>query len=81
MFEKHPLDVVKAGGFVTRELAKGFIEHGGGEFAYDHVLGGERLAGVASSQENAPLGSILESGKRDEVSICLLLLELILGYW
>jgi len=34
-----PGDVVGAAYFVAREKAAGLVENGGGEFAYDHVLG------------------------------------------
>ena len=42
MFNKYSWDVVEAGCFVARKKAKGFVENGGGEFAYDHVLGRRR---------------------------------------
>ena len=39
VFNKNSWDVVGARCFVAREEAEGFVENGGGEFAYDHVLG------------------------------------------
>ena len=39
VFNKRSWDVVGAGGFVARKKAESFVENGGGEFAYSHVLG------------------------------------------
>jgi hypothetical protein len=39
VFNKYSWDIVGAGCFVARKKAEGFVEYGGGEFAYDHVLG------------------------------------------
>jgi hypothetical protein len=61
VFNKYSRDVVGAGCFVAREESEGFVKDCGGEFAYAHVLCKGRcgrVAGIASSQGNAPLGSI-----------------------
>ena len=42
VFNKNSWDVVGARRFVAREEAEAFVENGGGEFAYDHVLGRRR---------------------------------------
>ncbi len=42
VFNKNSWDVVGARYFVAREKVEGFVENGGGEFAYDHVLGRRR---------------------------------------
>ena len=39
MFDNNSWNVVGAGGFVARKKAESFVEYGGGEFAYDNVLG------------------------------------------
>ena len=54
---------------MARKKEEGFVENGGGEFPYDHVLGREEVAGIASIQGNAPFGSTLGSGEREAVSI------------
>ncbi len=56
VFNKHSWNVVEARGFVAREESKSFVENGGGKFAYDHVLLGEGVAGIAFIQGNAPFG-------------------------
>ncbi len=48
------------GAFVGRKESEGFVKDCGGEFAYDHVLCRGGVAGIASCQGNAPLGSMLE---------------------
>ena len=47
VFNKYFWDVVGAGCFVAGKKAEGFVENGGGEFAYDHVL--ERRRGSWNS--------------------------------
>ncbi len=69
VFNKHSWNVVGARGFVAREESEGFVENGGGQFAYDHVLRREGVAGIACIQGNAPFGSTLGSGEREAVYI------------
>ena len=69
VFNKYSRDVVGAGCFVARKESEGFVKDCGGKFAYDHVLCRGGVAGIASCQGNAPLGSMLGSGESLAVSI------------